>query len=102
MGRGAEIYLMLLLPSRGPGMESGDKHLALTSPSVLRVNGGPGNILVCWRKAWVSHSRPSVQSDQILPRERTEPACTAAAAPRGTQSRDATEPPGRLGNARGC
>lgn len=42
---------MLLLPSRGPRTDSGDKHLALISPSVLRVNGGPDNILVMLEKS---------------------------------------------------
>lgn len=52
MGRGAEeTYLTLSGPSRGPGRDSGDKHLALISPRILRVNGSPGNILVMLEKS---------------------------------------------------
>lgn len=52
MGRGAEeTYLTLSGPSWGPRRDSGDKHLALISPRILRVNGNPGNILVMLEKS---------------------------------------------------
>lgn len=101
VGRGAEIYLMLLLPSRGPGMDSGDKHLALISPGVLRVNGGPGNILVMLEKSLGLILDPAFRVTRCCPRTATESACSAAAAPRGTQSRDTTEPLGQAGQCSG-
>lgn len=52
VGRGPEeTYLTHPVPSRGPRRDTGDKHLALISPRILRVNGGPGNILVMLEKS---------------------------------------------------